>query len=89
MAALIGTHQRTLSDWLRSDGMPGAVHQMARLAALMGASVEELVGKDAETAPLHDAAYVRSLLARTASPAAVRRYLRELEQASKHDTANE
>jgi transcriptional regulator with XRE-family HTH domain len=77
LAKLIGTHQRTLSDWLRKDGIPGAVHQVAKLAALMGASVEGLVGHDAELAPLRDPKYVRDLLARIAPPKVLKRYAKQ------------
>jgi transcriptional regulator with XRE-family HTH domain len=75
VADLIGTHQRTLSSWLRADGMPGAVYQVARLAVLMGESAEGLLEHDADLAPLRDPAYLQRVLARVASPRVVARYL--------------
>ena len=76
MAQLIGTSQRTLSDWTKVDGMPGAVYQIARLAALMDQDVSGLIEGDAPLAPLRDQAYVQRVLARLASPAVVARYVK-------------
>jgi len=76
LAQLIGTSQRTLSDWTRIDGMPGAVYQIARLAALMEQPVSGLVGDDACVAPLRDLEYVQRVLAQFASPTVVERYVK-------------
>jgi transcriptional regulator with XRE-family HTH domain len=75
VADLIGTHQRTLSDWLKADGMPGAVYQVARLAQLMGESAEGLLEQDADLAPLRDPAYLLGVLARVAPPRVLKKYL--------------
>lgn len=77
VADLIGTHQRTLSDWLKKDGMPGAVYQVARLALLMGETTEGLLESDADLAPLRDLEYVQGLLLRVASPRVLRKYMEQ------------
>ncbi len=77
VADLIGTHQRTYSDWLKKDGMPGAVIQIARLSRFMGMEVGDLVEGDASLALLADAELVRGLLARTISRGVAQRYVEE------------
>jgi transcriptional regulator with XRE-family HTH domain len=75
VADLIGTHQRTLSGWLKADGMPGAVYQIARLAQLMGESALDLLAEDADLAPLRDPAYLQRVLMRVASKRVLEHYL--------------
>jgi transcriptional regulator with XRE-family HTH domain len=77
VAKLIGAHQRTLSDWLEEGGMPGAVHQIARLSTLMGTSLEKLLEEDAGLAPLRDPEFVARLLRRLADPRVLECYAEE------------
>ena len=77
LARLIGTHQRTLSHWLRVGGTPDAAHQLARLALLMGTPVEELFAEDADLEMLRDPAYVEQLLRAAASSRSAQKYLNQ------------
>lgn len=77
VADLIGTHQRTLSDWLKKDGMPGAVYQVARLATLMGETTEGLLESDAELDQLRDPEYVLGLLLRVAPPRVLKKFMKQ------------
>ena len=44
LARIIGTHRRTLCDWLRRETLPSAVIPLARLATLLGTTLEDLLG---------------------------------------------
>ena len=76
VAKLIGTSQRSLSGWIRKGGIPGGVFQIARLAALMDLSMDNLIEDDANVAPLRDMDFVERTLLRLASPDVVARYLK-------------
>lgn len=53
LAELCGTRQRTLSNWLKADGLPAAVVSVARLAAIVGQPLEELLGLEHDIGPFY------------------------------------
>jgi transcriptional regulator with XRE-family HTH domain len=87
VARLIGSQQRTLSGWLGEGGLPGAVLQIARLAALMGTDVHALVGDEGRIMELEEPEFIRALLARSISRRVAQRYLALVARAQERDGA--
>jgi len=74
-AKLIGVSPRTLSDWMTNGKQPDQALMVAKLAALLGTTVEGLLDCEDALAPLRNRTILREMVRGAAMPHVFVRYL--------------
>lgn len=80
VAGILEVAPRTLGDWMTVERLPTAVPMLAKLAALMGSTVEDLLDIEPDLAPFRDPVEVEKMLRRCTTSRQMRMIKKRLEQ---------